>query len=112
MRSVHERMLYMPNLMQIEVAYATPERSRIVSLTVPEGTTVHEAAVASGLAHEFPEIDLDTIPMGVFGERIKTATTTRLHPGDRVELYRPLIADPKSNRRARAESQKHHRPTD
>ncbi|MGB1966718.1 MAG: RnfH family protein [Litorivicinaceae bacterium] len=44
--------------------------------------------------------------MGVFGVRVKTATTTVLHPGDRVELYRSLIADPKENRRTRAESQK------
>ena len=57
-------------------------------------------------ADRFPEIDLGTTPMGVFGVRVKTATTTVLHPGDRVELYRSLIADPKENRRTRAESQK------
>lgn len=98
--------VYMPNRMRVEVAYATPERQCIVSLEVPDGTTVYEAAALSGLTDEFPEINLDTIPMGVFGERVKTATTTVLHPGDRVELYRPLIADPKANRRSRAELQK------
>ena len=92
--------------MKIQVVYATPDQQSIVELDVPDGTTVFEAAVQSGLANQFPDIDLDTIPMGIFGVRVKTATTTILHPGDRVELYRSLIADPKENRRIRAESQK------
>ncbi len=92
--------------MRIQVVYAKPDRQYVVDLDVPEDTTVYQAAELSGLAAQFPEIDLETIPMGVFGVRIKTATTTTLHPGDRVELYRSLIADPKENRRTRAESQK------
>lgn len=100
------RISYMDPAMQVEVAYALPERQVVVALDVPEGTTVYQAAVASKLTDQFPEIDLETIPMGVFGVRVKTATTTILHPGDRVELYRSLIADPKETRRSRAESQR------
>lgn len=92
--------------MKIQVVYATPDQQSIVELDVPDGTTVFEAAVQSGLANRFPDIDLDTIPMGIFGVRVKTATTTILHPGDRVELYRSLLVDPKESRRTRAESQK------
>ena len=92
--------------MKVQVVYAKPDQQYLVDLDVPEGTTVYQAADLSGLAAEFPEIDLATIPMGVFGVRIKTATTTILHPGDRVEFYRSLIADPKESRRTRAESQK------
>ena len=101
-----ERISYTGQIMQVEVVYALPERQAVVQLEVPEGTTVYQAAVASKLADQFPDIDLETIPMGVFGVRVKTATTTILHPGDRVELYRSLIADPKENRRSRAESQR------
>ena len=95
--------------MKIQVVYATPDQQSIVELDVPDETTVFEAAVQSGLANQFPDIDLDTIPMGIFGVRVKTATTTILHPGDRVELYRSLLVDPKESRRTRAESQKRDR---
>ena len=95
--------------MKIQVVYAKPDQQSIVELDVPDGTTVFEAAVQSGLANKFPDIDLDTIPMGIFGVRVKTATTTILHPGDRVELYRSLLVDPKESRRTRAESQKRDR---
>ena len=92
--------------MKVQVVYANPDRQYVIDLDVPEGTTIYRAAELSRLADRFPEIDLGTTPMGVFGVRVKTATTTVLHPGDRVELYRSLIADPKENRRTRAESQK------
>ena len=95
--------------MKIQVVYAKPDQQSIVELDVPDGTTVFEAAVQSGLANKFPDIDLDTIPMGIFGVRVKTATTTVLHPVDRVELYRSLLVDPKESRRTRAESQKRDR---
>ncbi|MBU25645.1 MAG: RnfH family protein [Gammaproteobacteria bacterium] len=88
------------------VVYAKTDRQYTIKLEVAEGTTVFQAAEQSGLADLFPEIDLKTVPMGVFGVRVKMATTTILHPGDRVELYRSLIADPKENRRTRAENQR------
>ena len=95
--------------MRVEVAYATPEKQWIIAVEVAEGATAREAVIASGLLNQCPEIVLDETPMGIFGVRIKTATTTTLHPGDRVELYRPLTVDPKESRRSRAESQKRDR---
>ena len=92
--------------MNVQVVYAKPDRQYVIDLDVAEGTTVQQAAALSGLADQFPEIDLETIPMGVFGVRVKTATTTILHPGDRVESHRSLIAYPKETRRTRAQSQK------
>ncbi len=99
MHSANVQTVCMPNRMRVEVAYATPERQRVVSLEVPDGTTVYEAAALSGLTGEFPEIDLTRLRWASLVSGVKTATTTVLHPGDRVELYRPLIADPKANRR-------------
>ena len=95
--------------MKVQVVYAKPDQQSIVELDVPDGTTMFEAVVQSGLANQFPEIDLGTTPMGIFGVRVKTATTTILHPGDRVELYRSLLVDPKESRRIRAQSQKQDR---
>ena len=92
--------------MKVMVVYAKADRQYTIKLEVAEGTTVFQAAEQSGLANLFPEINLKTVPMGVFGVRVKMATTTILHPGDRVELYRSLIADPKENRRTRAENQR------
>ena len=106
MHSASELIFFMVNLLDVEVVYATPEIQRVIRMNVPEGTTAYEAALLSGLANEFSDIDLETTPIGIFGTRIKTATTTVLHAGDRVELYRSLIADPKENRRTRAEKQK------
>lgn len=88
----------------VEVAYACPDRQVIIPVTVPLGTTLQEAARLSGIATLFPEIDLETIPMGIFGVEVKTATTSCVQAGDRVELYRALIADPKETRRRRAQS--------
>lgn len=99
----------MQTLIRVEVAYATPERQVVIPLDVIQGCTADEAARQSGLAEQFPDIDYDTIPMGIYGVRIKTATTTILNPGDRLELYRPLIADPKEMRRSRAQSQQRSR---
>jgi uncharacterized protein len=97
-------------MIPIEVAYARPERQVIIAVSVPEGTTLAEAAALSGIVEMFPEIDLATIPMGIFGVEIKTATTTVVSAGDRVELYRLLTADPKENRRRRAQAKPLGRP--
>lgn len=91
--------------MKVQVVYAKSNQQSIIELDVPVGTTVFEAAVQSGLVDQFPELNLNTTPMGIFGVRVKTATTTILHSGDRVELYRSLLVDPKESRRIRAESQ-------
>ncbi len=91
-------------LIAVEVAYARPDRQLIVPLEVPEGTTVAEAIELSGILKEFPEIDLKRNKVGIFGRLTKLSTVLR--EGDRVEIYRPLIADPKAVRRARAQAGK------
>ncbi|MDR9426094.1 MAG: RnfH family protein [Marinobacter sp.] len=88
--------------MEVEVAYARPDRQRIVTLQVPEGTTMSEAARLSGIDELFPEINLDEIDMGIFGKVIKKPAEHQLREGDRVELYRPLKIDPKQARLNRA----------
>lgn len=82
---------------RVEVAYALPERQEIVALDVPAGTSVEEAIHRSGILEEFPEIDLAENKIGVFG-RLYPLTRV-LEAGDRVEIYRPLKADPKEVRR-------------
>lgn len=88
--------------MEVEVAYARPDRQRIVTLQVPEGTTMSEAARLSGIDELFPEINLDDIDMGIFGKVIKKPAEHQLREGDRVELYRALKIDPKQARLNRA----------
>jgi len=86
----------------VEVAFARPDRQEIVPLKVPEGTTAVEAVKLSGIVDIFPEIDPDTIDMGIFGKVIKKPAEHPLREGDRVELYRPLKIDPKQARLNRA----------
>jgi putative ubiquitin-RnfH superfamily antitoxin RatB of RatAB toxin-antitoxin module len=84
----------------VEVAYALPDRQLIIPVNVDAGTTIGAAIVQSGIMIEFPELDVEFSKVGIFG---KVATMqTVLHDGDRVEIYRPLIADPKEVRRKRA----------
>jgi putative ubiquitin-RnfH superfamily antitoxin RatB of RatAB toxin-antitoxin module len=82
---------------RVEVVYALPDRQRLVELEVPRGCTVREAVERSGLQHEFPEIGPEDNALGIFGRRC--APDQRLRDGDRVEIYRPLKADPKEVRR-------------
>lgn len=95
----------------VEVVYALPHEQRLVSLLVAPGTTAQEALVRSGIPEEYPEVDLATAKLGIFGQALGTkglpqADQYELQPGDRVEVYRPLIADPKEARRQRAEKAK------
>lgn len=85
---------------QVEVAYALPERQVIVPLTVARGTTLGEAIHLSGIREQFPGMDLAGSKVGIFGKLAKREDI--LHNGDRVEIYRPLIADPKQVRKQRA----------
>lgn len=87
----------------IEVAYALPDRQRLICLTVPRGTTVREAALRSGLDRHFPGLDLANSPLGIFGKAVPRPEARVLEAGERVEIYRPLIADPKEVRKRRAE---------
>lgn len=85
---------------RVEVAYARPERQLILAVEAPPGITVEQAIDRSGILDEFPEIDLDQQKVGVFGKA--TTPDAVLADGDRVEIYRALIADPKEARRKRA----------
>lgn len=88
--------------MKVEVAYARPDKQQILEVSVPEGTTALEAVRISGITDVFPEIEPESISMGVFGKVIKSPDSHTLQAGDRVELYRPLKIDPKQARLNRA----------
>lgn len=85
---------------QVEVAYALPDMQVILPVEVEEGTTLRQAIERSGLLNRYPEIDLAVNKVGVFGRLAKLDETLRAR--DRVEIYRPLIADPKEVRKQRA----------
>jgi putative ubiquitin-RnfH superfamily antitoxin RatB of RatAB toxin-antitoxin module len=84
----------------VEVAYAKPDEQLILKLEVAPGTTLQQAIEQSGILDRFPEIDPTRLKAGVFGKLKKLDQTLRA--GDRVEIYRPLIADPKQVRKQRA----------
>ena len=88
----------------IEVVYALPGEQLLLRKSVPAGTTVADAVRASGVLDKHPEIDLDRNKLGIFGRLTKADAVLR--DKDRVEIYRPLIADPKEVRRKRAEEGK------
>ena len=81
----------------IEVAYARPDKQLILPLSVPAGTTIEEAIALSGIAKKFPEIDPGKLVAGIFGKR--AMLDHRLANGERIEIYRPLKADPREIRR-------------
>lgn len=91
----------MSRIITVEVAYALPERQKIIALQVAEGTAAEQAVWDSGIVSFFPELDFESVDIGIFGKKIKRDQV--LKAGDRVEIYRPLIADPKEVRRRRAE---------
>jgi putative ubiquitin-RnfH superfamily antitoxin RatB of RatAB toxin-antitoxin module len=99
-----------PGPIQVEVAYALPDKQVILALEVAAGTTALEAAQQSGVTGKFAGIDLDNAKMGIFGKVV--APQQVLQEGDRVEIYRPLIADPKEVRKARAARAKERRAAD
>jgi hypothetical protein len=84
----------------VEVVYARPERQELIRLTLPAGATLQQALDASGLLPKYPEIDLATGKFGIYSKLAKL--DTELRDRDRVEIYRPLIADPKEVRKQRA----------
>ena len=88
----------------VEVTYATPQKQLVIPVNVDNGITVKDAIELSGIKKEFPEINLETDPVGIFGKH--TTLDHILREKDRVEIYRPLIADPKEIRRQRAEQGK------
>jgi uncharacterized protein len=96
------------DLIAVEVAYALPHRQKIIALLVKPGTTALQAVQQSRISDYFPDIDLENPTLGIFGQAFGTkglapADSHVLHQGDRVEIYRPLVVDPKDARRRRAE---------
>lgn len=90
--------------MRIEVVYALPDTATCLSVEVAEGSQVEEAIIASGILEKCPQIDRESLTVGVWNRTCKL--TQILKEGDRIEIYRPLIADPKDARRKRAEKAK------
>ena len=86
--------------LSVEVAYATPVQQLIVPIEVPVGCTVEQAIERSGIRERFPDMQVERDNVGIFSRKVALDHT--LLDGDRVEIYRPLIADPKEARRARA----------
>lgn len=88
----------------VEVVYALPERQYLRTVKLESGSTVEQAIFASGLLELRPDIDLKSNKVGIYSRPVKLSDF--LEDGDRVEIYRPLIADPKELRRLRAERSK------
>lgn len=89
---------------KVEVAYAKPQQQVLVNVVILEGETAQIAILNSGILQQFPEIDLTKNDIGIFSQPCKLSQ--RLLQGDRVEIYRPLLIDPKERRRLRANKSK------
>lgn len=92
------------DMIHVEVVYALPEEQRVLTLEVDQALTVEEIIVQSGVLELYPEIDLNKNKVGVFSRNVKLDAT--VNDKDRIEIYRPLVADPKEIRRKRAEQAK------
>lgn len=90
----------MSEQIQVEVVFALPEKQTLVTLHLPEGATARDAVDASGLVAAHPEVDFGSLKLGIWAKLAKPETVLR--DRDRVEIYRPLIADPKEVRKQRA----------
>lgn len=91
-------------LIKVEILYALPQEQTLLDVEVARGSSLAEAVKISGILEKYPEIDLATNKVGIFGKLSKLDVVLR--DKDRVEIYRPLIADPKEVRRKRAEEGK------
>ncbi|KGY12461.1 protein RnfH [Vibrio tubiashii] len=91
-------------MIHVEVVYALPQEQRVFTLVVNQSMTVEEIIAQSGVLELYPEINLKTNKVGVFSRNVKLNAT--VNDKDRIEIYRPLLADPKEIRRKRAEQAK------
>ncbi|TDF80450.1 RnfH family protein [Pseudomonas sp. H9] len=89
-------------LLQVEVVYATAEQQWLLVVEVAPGTTVREAVRVSGIAEQVPGLDIEACPLGIFGKVVSESAQQAVAEGDRIELYRPLLVDPKEIRKQRA----------
>ena len=94
----------LPITIAIEVAYASVNKSCLIQVEVEEGTTVQQAIASSGILQQYPDINLQTNKVGLFSKIV--ALDVPVRAGDRIEIYRPLLLDPKEARRLRAEKAK------
>lgn len=92
--------------MMVEVVYALPHEQTLLTVDVPNDCTVLDAVYESGILDQYPDIDRDNLALGIFGQAVRAPEKTTLNPGDRVEIYRPLIADPKEIRKRKAAEEK------
>ncbi len=89
-------------MIDIEVAYALPDEQLILNIQVAEGTSVFDAAKQSGIEQRFDGLNVDDTPMGIFGKTVRKPKEEEIKAGQRIEIYRPLIIDPKQARANRA----------
>lgn len=89
-------------LIEVEVVYAAVDRQVLMKVELPSGSTVRQALQVSGIEKQFFGLDLSQCAVGIFGKVIANPEVRLLVAGDRVEIYRPLLADPKEVRRLRA----------
>jgi putative ubiquitin-RnfH superfamily antitoxin RatB of RatAB toxin-antitoxin module len=89
--------------MNIGVCYAEAERQLWMKIDVPDGTSIRDAIERSGLLNRFPEIDLGKQKVGIFGKLVKL--DGKVQDGDRIEIYRPITADPKTVKRRRIKTE-------
>lgn len=87
---------------EIELVYAAVDRQVLLKVLLPAGSTLRTGLMASGIAAQFPELDVQSCPVGIFGKVIADPDRHVLRAGERIEIYRPLLADPKEVRRLRA----------
>lgn len=93
-------------MIRIEVAYALPERQTIIALDVDENCSVIGAVERSGITRDFPDIEPASARYGIFGTPVADPANQLVRAGDRIEIYRPLLIDPKAVRKQRADGQK------
>ncbi len=88
------------NKLAVEVVYALPEEQTLLSVMVEDGATVKDVILQSTILQEYPDLNIDSLTVGLFGKATKMTQVVR--EKDRVEIYRPLIADPKEVRKRKA----------
>lgn len=91
-------------MISVEIVFALPTKATTLTVDVVQGTTAEQAVIQSGIIEKCPEIDPTALTLGVWNRTVKAYY--ELKDGDRIEIYRPLIADPKDARRKRAEKAK------
>ncbi|WP_191601397.1 RnfH family protein [Marinomonas algicola] len=92
----------MVDKIRVEVAYALPEKQKIIAMEVEEGCTVRDAVMMSNINAFFPDLALSSVKLGIFGKSVRNPETQLLKAGERVEIYRELKIDPKQARANRA----------